>query len=1128
MNVLHRLLFLTLSLLPLLGFSQIVDDFSDGNFTANPTWSGDNIKFEVTPGNQLHLDAPAITDEAYLSAPNQAINNAQWDFYVELDFNPSGSNLAKVFLVSNQTVLTNPVNGYFVMIGNTTDEISLYRQDGSVVTKIIDGVDDRVDVSLVTARIRVTRDDMGNWELLSDTAGTTNYFSEGTVFDDTYIQSSYFGMFCDYTATRSDKFYFDDVSVTGQAFVDLVPPTVTAVNVVSDTELDVQFSEVVQTVSTQALGNYSANNGLGNPIAANIDVVDSSLVHLTFGTAFGAGISNTLTISNVQDAAGNSMAITTETFIYFVAVTPNFKDIVINEILSDPSPVVGLPEAEFVELYNNSSAPQNLEGWTFSDPTSTGVIASFVLLPNEYVILCPAADVGSFTSFGDVIGLSSWPALNNSGDSLILADSSGSAIDVVDYSPDWFNDAFKEAGGWSLELINPTNPCSGSGNWSGSENSIGGTPGTENSIYDVAPDTVAPNLERITIVADTLIIAYFDEGMDSADLANATFSFDNGITITAFEPQAPEFASVRLFLSNSLDSSIIYQLQIQGATDCAGNLLATNALTFGIGTNPLAQEIVFNELFPDPDAAIGSLPAGEFIELYNRTNKLIRLDGYSLSDATSSATLEDALIQPNGFLILTPADYEAAYSNLGPTAVVSGFPSLNNSSDLFTLSAPNGAVVDQVNYSDTWYRDNEKSNGGWTIERINPEDLCSSANGWRASLDVSGGTPGTTNSIFDPQAGLGAPELIAVQTLGESQLELVFNKTMDSLSLTTGSYSLSDDTTIDSVKAIGPNFNTVQLFLTTPLARAQVLTVSVSSVKSCIGESIGLSNFIQFALANPGDIVINELLYDPRETGSDFVELHNRVNYPINLQGWGLGSYDSNDSLQVDIISDTALLLEIDGYIVLNEDNDNVLFEYPQSVAENFIEIDLPTYANSNGSVILVNNLGEIVEQFDYDEEQQFALLRDNEGVSLERIDPSRPATDRTNWHSAAEDAGWATPGFVNSQFGQTDAGTNEISVAPEVFSPDNDGFDDVVNISYQFSDPGFVANVTIYDSKGRLVRELLNNELLGIEGTFSWDGIGDSNEKARVGIHVIFIEVFDLEGNVKQFKEPCVVATRF
>ena len=124
----------------LLSFSQWTDDFSDGDFLNSPAWQGQTGNFEIDALNQLHLIAPAFDDTSYLAVPSTAIENASWEFYVEMDFATSGTSLSRVYLTSNNSNLKNALNGYFVMIGNSDDEISLYRQTGLTKTKIIDVV----------------------------------------------------------------------------------------------------------------------------------------------------------------------------------------------------------------------------------------------------------------------------------------------------------------------------------------------------------------------------------------------------------------------------------------------------------------------------------------------------------------------------------------------------------------------------------------------------------------------------------------------------------------------------------------------------------------------------------------------------------------------------------------------------------------------------------------------------------------------------------------------------------------------------------------------------------------------------------------------------------------------------
>ena len=177
------------------------------------------------------------------------------------------------------------------------------------------------------------------------------------------------------------------------------------------------------------------------------------------------------------------------TTLFRSADTPALYDIVINEIFPDPNPAVGLPEKEFVELYNNSTKILELTGYAFSDGGTPVVLSEKVLLPGGYLILCDEDDVGAFQSFGDVMGVASFPVLNNDSDELTLKSNTGLLIHAVSYTDQWYNDVTKEDGGWSLEMIDPSNPCGGESNWAASIKATGGTPGMLHSVYNSLPDT---------------------------------------------------------------------------------------------------------------------------------------------------------------------------------------------------------------------------------------------------------------------------------------------------------------------------------------------------------------------------------------------------------------------------------------------------------------------------------------------------------------------------------------------------------------------------------------------------------------------------------------------------------------
>src|SRR6478752_5739619 len=219
------LLFLFLSL-PFFGRAQLLETFSDGNFTANPVWSGDVSLFTVNVAQQLQSNGPAVTATGYLSTPSQVNIGAEWEFWLNLKFATSSANLAEVYLMSDAQNLAGSLNGYFVRIGDTQDEVSLYRKTGTTVTKIIDGTDGTISSATNNlVKVKVTRSLTNVWNLQIDVTGAgTNYVSQGIVTDSTHQRSEFFGVFMRYSSTNSTKFYFDDLKIT-----DLTQPSLVSI-----------------------------------------------------------------------------------------------------------------------------------------------------------------------------------------------------------------------------------------------------------------------------------------------------------------------------------------------------------------------------------------------------------------------------------------------------------------------------------------------------------------------------------------------------------------------------------------------------------------------------------------------------------------------------------------------------------------------------------------------------------------------------------------------------------------------------------------------------------------------------------------------------------------------------------
>ena len=87
---------LILVLLPLLSYPQVEDDFSDGNFSSNPTWGGDAQLFTVNDYSQLQLNDVA-TGKASLFTPIEVGDTMEWQFWIRQAFSPSANNHARVY-----------------------------------------------------------------------------------------------------------------------------------------------------------------------------------------------------------------------------------------------------------------------------------------------------------------------------------------------------------------------------------------------------------------------------------------------------------------------------------------------------------------------------------------------------------------------------------------------------------------------------------------------------------------------------------------------------------------------------------------------------------------------------------------------------------------------------------------------------------------------------------------------------------------------------------------------------------------------------------------------------------------------------------------------------------------------
>ncbi len=764
MPILKNLLF-PLAFLPILLSAQVSDDFSDGDLTNSPTWLGDAANFIVNNESQLQLNAPSAgTSLLYL--PVAVPDSAVWEMYFKMAFSPSGSNSLYIVLQSDQQSLLNG-NGYYLFLGETgsDDAIHFYRIDNGSSALLASATVGAV-ANGPTVRIRMERRPGGVWTLLVDYAGGQNFQAEFSITDTMYNGSNdlYFGFQCDYTATRTDKYFFDDINVA-PLLPDTQAPVLLSANAISAIEIDVAFDENLEEMAATEPAHFSINNGIGQPAAAFLDALDKTLVHLSLQNPLTSLNDYVLTVENIADLEGNASNVQTTSFSFVEIDTAVEFDILINEIMADPTPAVTLPPVEFIELYNKSEKTFDLEAFGFSSGSTPQIFPSFLLQPKNYVLVCDEADIDSLSLYGDVIGLNNFPSLANGGDELTLTDATDNVIHFINYSKGTYRDPQKAEGGWTLELVNPLAPCQGETNWRASNSLLGGTPGQPNSVLDETPDTQGPDLLRAFAKTSqpNVIELFFNEGLEKTTAQKiGNYTLTNGAEVVAVTLLSLGNDVVRLQLAAPLTPSIIYEIALKDSiTDCSGNFIQNNKATLALPEPIEPLDIVINEVLFNPVSG-----GVDFVEIYNRVDKVLNLGDLvigNLREGIDTVVREvnaDKLLFPSEYAVFTidPNSVRSIYEIKNETAfLTTELPAFNNDGGNVTLfrgGATGIVIVDAFNYQEDFHHPLLDDPDGVSLERLDVHAPTQDHNNWHSAAAAVGyATPTYQNSQAISQQG---------------------------------------------------------------------------------------------------------------------------------------------------------------------------------------------------------------------------------------------------------------------------------------------------------------------------------------------------------------------------------------
>ena len=283
----------------------------------------------------------------------------------------------------------------------------------------------------------------------------------------------------------------------------------------------------------------------------------------------------------------------------------------------------------------------------------------------------------------------------------------------------------------------------------------------------------------------------------------------------------------------------------------------------------------------------------------------------------------------------------------------------------------------------------------------------------------------------------------------------------------------------------------------------------------------------EFPIAiKPVDILISEVLFNPFPDANDYVEIYNLSDKQIPTNQLYLASRDKNLELtQIYPLSSERFLFQPDSYLVLTKDTNGVFPFFTIECLDCFLQMErFPSFNNDKDYVVLLDAGLQIIDEFYYSDKMHAALLADEEGISLERVSFGVETNKVTNWHSASTGSGYGTPGYENSQLQNENIINSIVTFEPESFSPNSDGYNDEYKIQYQLEKSGYHANVSIFDAAGRFILQLTKNEILGISGEFIWNGEDKTGQRQNIGVYVVVVEIFDLQGNIHRYKDGVVL----
>lgn len=539
--------------------------------------------------------------------------------------------------------------------------------------------------------------------------------------------------------------------------------------------------------------------------------------------------------------------------------------------------------------------------------------------------------------------------------------------------------------------------------------------------------------------------------------------------------------------------------------------------------------VIINELMPKPSDN-AHLPNVEYIELYNSSDLDINLEGWTISTKTIKGKLPSFSLKSKSYIVLCIKSKKELFEGVCDVISPSAWPSLTNDECRLVLSNADGLVADYADYDIDIFGNTFKKDGGWSVERINANDLSGSVDSWSVSTDARGGTPGESNSVSDESFVADMPSIERVALDGTAMyITISFSQAIDtcrfpSYATISGVKSPFAISYLDSV-----TLRSFVLQLDEPLSPNTPYDFSLPFFSGLSSETNEVSRSFKIGTTSAdvmGNVVINEIM-STSSVNADYIELYNKSGEILDLSEIFFCRMDDGEIKSLLPATTVSIPFFAGEYVVLTSSCEALIEMYNPSVPSMVIEV--PSFPNipQEGEVAIATKNGTIIDRVTFSDDMHNTLNTNLHDVALERIYTDVPSAEKSNWTSAASFYDYATPTQQNSQCrdGSHNFSSDDIRIVEKTISPDGDGSNDRLVIQCNFAEGEWIATLQIFDAMGYCLAMPYNNVPMPVSSELYWDGVADDGSRLSPGTYIVHLKAWQTAGEVKKYKKTCIIA---